>query len=165
MKPLQTDAMLRLGLEATDEQVALACASHSGMPMHIDVVRSTLADAGLDESALDNTPDYPYHDESADELIAAGVPKSSLLMNCSGKHAAMLATCVANGWPTDTYLDQDHPLQIAITERVEALGAPVEHIGVDGCGGAGARDRSRLAGRGLPPPRQRTQPAVVGDVE
>ena len=134
MKPLQTDAMLGLGLTATDEQVALACASHSGMPMHIDVVRTTLADAGLDETALDNTIDYPYHPESAHALIAEGVAKSSLLMNCSGKHAAMLATCVANGWPTDTYLDPEHPLQRAITEHVESLGAPVAHIGVDGCG-------------------------------
>jgi L-asparaginase II len=134
LKPLQADAMLQAGLEATDEQVALACASHSGMPIHIDVARSTLADAGLDESALGNTIDYPYHDESANELIATGVAKSSILMNCSGKHAAMLATCVTNGWPTDTHLDPEHPLQRAITDHIESLAGPVLHIGVDGCG-------------------------------
>ncbi len=55
-------------------------------------------------------------------------------MNCSGKHAAMLATCVANGWSIDDYLDPRHPLQLAITARVCELAGPVDHIGVDGCG-------------------------------
>jgi L-asparaginase II len=56
-------------------------------------------------------------------------------MNCSGKHAAMLATCVANGWPTDGYLSLDHPVQTAITGTIARLaGEPVERIAVDGCG-------------------------------
>ena len=56
-------------------------------------------------------------------------------MNCSGKHAAMLATCVANGWPTETYLEPDHPLQHAIAATFARLtGEPVEHVAVDGCG-------------------------------
>jgi L-asparaginase II len=56
-------------------------------------------------------------------------------MNCSGKHAAMLATCVRNGWPTRNYRDPDHPLQQAIKGMVEELaGEPVTATGVDGCG-------------------------------
>jgi len=56
-------------------------------------------------------------------------------MNCSGKHAAMLATCVERGWPTDSYLAPDHPLQQAIaTTFARATGEPVEHVAVDGCG-------------------------------
>ena len=56
-------------------------------------------------------------------------------MNCSGKHAAMLATCVANGWPTDTYRDPDHPLQQAIAATfAELTGEPVAVTAVDGCG-------------------------------
>jgi L-asparaginase II len=56
-------------------------------------------------------------------------------MNCSGKHAAMLATCVANGWPVGDYLDPDSPLQTAITAAVEELaGERVQHVAVDGCG-------------------------------
>jgi L-asparaginase II len=56
-------------------------------------------------------------------------------MNCSGKHAAMLATCVVNGWPTDTYLLPEHPLQLAIRATVEDLtGVPVGTVAVDGCG-------------------------------
>src|SRR5690606_9771361 len=55
--------------------------------------------------------------------------------NCSGKHAAMLAACVAADWPTDTYLDPGHPLQVAVRETVEKLaGEPVAAVGVDGCG-------------------------------
>ena len=56
-------------------------------------------------------------------------------MNCSGKHAAMLATCVANGWDTATYLDAGHPLQVAIAEAFADLtGEKVEVVAVDGCG-------------------------------
>ena len=55
-------------------------------------------------------------------------------MNCSGKHAAMLATCVVNGWSTDGYLDAAHPVQGAITDRIAELAGHVHHIGVDGCG-------------------------------
>jgi L-asparaginase II len=56
-------------------------------------------------------------------------------MNCSGKHAAMLATCVVNGWDTATYLDPDHPLQVAIAETFADLtGEKVQVVAVDGCG-------------------------------
>jgi L-asparaginase II len=56
-------------------------------------------------------------------------------MNCSGKHAAMLATCVVNGWPTSSYLNPQHPLQQAILRTVEELaGERVPATGVDGCG-------------------------------
>src|SRR5690242_37717 len=57
VKPLQATAMLDAGwVPDDDEQIALACASHSGEPMHTDVVRRILADAGLDVAALQNTP-------------------------------------------------------------------------------------------------------------
>ncbi|MEK8171988.1 asparaginase [Streptomyces sp. M19] len=56
-------------------------------------------------------------------------------MNCSGKHAAMLAACLANGWPLGTYLDPDHPLQRLVLRTVEEVsGERVAHTGVDGCG-------------------------------
>lgn len=134
LKPLQTDAMLALGWHATERQIALACASHGGSPEHLDVVRSTLAGVRLDETALRNTAAWPRDPDEAEAVIAAGAARSPLLMNCSGKHAAMVATCVANGWPVDSYLEVDHPLQRAITEHVASLGARVAHVGVDGCG-------------------------------
>jgi L-asparaginase II len=56
-------------------------------------------------------------------------------MNCSGKHAGMLLTCRANGWPTDDYRAPDHPLQTVLRSTVEELtGSPVGAVGVDGCG-------------------------------
>jgi len=133
-KPIQADAMLRCGLSLTAEQLALACASHNGTPRQVDVVRSTLAAAGLDESALGNTPDLPLDVAAAEAILRDGGHRQPITMNCSGKHAAMVATCVANGWPLESYLAPDHPLQLAITERIAELAGPVVHIGVDGCG-------------------------------
>ena len=67
--------------------------------------------------------------------MRAGGARAPVAMNCSGKHAAMLATCVVNGWDTATYLDPDHPLQQAIAETfAELTGEPVEVVAVDGCG-------------------------------
>jgi L-asparaginase II len=133
-KPMQADAMLRCGLSLSTEQLALACASHGGTPRQVDVVRSTLAAAGLDESALGNTPDLPLDVAAAEAILRDGGHRQPITMNCSGKHAAMVATCVANGWPLESYLAPDHPLQLAITERIAELAGPVAHIGVDGCG-------------------------------
>jgi L-asparaginase II len=133
-KPMQADAMLRCGVSLTGEQLALACASHDGTPRHVDVVRSTLAAAGLDESALGNTPDLPLDVAAAEAVLRDGGRRQPITMNCSGKHAAMVATCVANGWPVAGYLAVDHPLQTAITDRIAELAGPVAHIGIDGCG-------------------------------
>lgn len=136
LKPLQAVAMLRVGWSPADEQhVALACASHSGEPEHVDVVRRMLADAGLDESALDNTPDLPLNVDAAHALIRAGGRRDALHQNCSGKHASMLAACVANGWPIDGYRDPSHPVQVQVRATVEDLtGDDVERVVVDGCG-------------------------------
>jgi L-asparaginase II len=135
LKPLQAVALLRAGLPVDDVGLALACASHSGTEAHLAVVRGTLAAAGMDESALQNTPDLPLDAEASFAWRAAGGTASSLTQNCSGKHAAMLATCRAAGWDTSTYLAPDHPLQQLILETVvELSGAPATHVTVDGCG-------------------------------
>jgi L-asparaginase II len=134
-KPLQAVGMLRAGLDLDGELLALACASHSGEDFHLDGVRRILAGAGLDESVLQTPPGWPLDDDARDRLIRAGGSKTPLHMNCSGKHAAMLATCVVNGWPTATYLDPTHPLQRAIaTTFAELTAEPVEHVAIDGCG-------------------------------
>jgi L-asparaginase II len=134
-KPVQALAMVRAGLDLPPNLLALACASHSGEPFHIDGVRRILGAAGLEESALQTPADYPLDDAARDEVLRAGGGKAPLLMNCSGKHAAMLATCVVNGWDTATYLDPAHPLQQAIvTTFADVTGEPVEHVAVDGCG-------------------------------
>jgi L-asparaginase II len=134
-KPMQATAMLRCGLDLDGELLALAAASHSGEDFHVDGVRTILSGAGLDESALQCPASWPIDELTAHELIAKGEDRSRIRMNCSGKHAAMLATCVRNGWPTRNYRDPDHPLQRAIKGTVEELaGEPVTATGVDGCG-------------------------------
>jgi L-asparaginase II len=168
LKPLQAIGMLRAGLEAGDEELALACASHSGQPEHLAVVRRMLAAAGLAESDLGNTPGMPMHGPSRRVMIQAGEGPSRIAMNCSGKHAAMLATCVAAGWPTDGYRDPSHPLQQALRATVEELtGDQVSATVVDGCGAPQfavsltglARSFSRL---GRCAAVMRSQPFLVG---
>jgi len=158
-KPVQALGMLEVGLALTDELLALACASHSGEPFHIEGVRRILASAGLTEDALQTPPDWPLDDQTREELIRSGGAKSSIQMNCSGKHAAMLATCVTNGWPVETYLDVDHPLQQAIAATfARTTGESVAHVAIDGCGApllstsltGLARAFSRLATGGAP---------------
>ena len=131
-KPLQAVALLDAGWVPSDErQVALAAASHSGEPEHLDVVRSVLADLDL----LGCPPALPLGEEAAQALLRAGGEPTRLTMNCSGKHAAMLATCLANGWPTGTYLEVAHPVQRAVLHGIEGLaGEHVRHVAVDGCG-------------------------------
>lgn len=135
-KPMQAVAMLRAGLRVPERQLALVCASHDGTSMHLDLAREILAGAGLAESDLANTPDLPLDEESAERVLRTGGRRTSLQQNCSGKHAGMLATCVANGWAHDaSYLDPEHPLQQRVTETItELAGEPMAHIGVDGCG-------------------------------
>jgi L-asparaginase II len=134
LKPMQADAMVGVGLELDDRQLAVACASHDGSPDHLDVVRSILERYDLAESDLQNTPARPSGAVARAMARIAGIEPSSLQQNCSGKHAAMLATCRVNGWSIDDYLDQHHPLQVAITSGVGALGAVVHQVGIDGCG-------------------------------
>lgn len=133
-KPLQALAMLRCGLPLDGELLALAAASHSGEGFHVEGVRKILAGAGLDESALRNTAGHPLDETERERHLAAGGVKSSILADCSGKHAAMLATCVVNGWDIDSYLAPAHPLQQAIKETFEELTGEPARLAVDGCG-------------------------------
>lgn len=136
MKPLQAAAMVQAGLALPKHQLAVVCASHDGRPEHLAATREILQGAGLDETYLGNTIDYPLNEEQREAALRAGRTRTALQMNCSGKHAGMLATCVAAGWPCDAgYLSADHPLQRHITEYVASLaGEAVVHLGVDGCG-------------------------------
>lgn len=134
-KPMQATALVELGLALEGTDLALAAASHAGEDFHVAGVRRVLAGAGLTEAALGCPPDLPLDPESAHALLRAGGAADRVHMNCSGKHAAMLAVCAARGWPPDTYLDPAHPLQTAIRATVERLtGEPVAITGVDGCG-------------------------------
>jgi L-asparaginase II len=135
-KPLQAVGMLRAGLTLTDEaDLALVCASHHGEPFHLSRVRAMLAAAGVDVAQLRTPSDYPLSESARDEVIRAGGGREPIQMNCSGKHAGMLCTCAANGWPYDDYRSPEHPLQRRLVESVEELaGESVGGMGVDGCG-------------------------------
>lgn len=139
LKPLQAVGMLRAGLELESPHLALACASHDGTPDHLRVVRETLLAAALDEGALDNTPDVPLDPDAAFAWRADGHGPEPVAQNCSGKHAAMLATAVAHdgepGWEAGGYLGAEHPVQVACRAAIEELtGAQAWHVTVDGCG-------------------------------
>jgi L-asparaginase II len=111
-------------------------ASHSGEDFHVSGVREILDIAGLTEDDLQCPPALPLDEPTAHRLIRdSDAPESRVRFNCSGKHAAMLATCIANDWPTASYLDPAHPLQLHIGRTIEELAMePVAAIGVDGCG-------------------------------
>ena len=133
IKSFQAAAMVRNGLKLSPRQLAIVCASHSGAPEHFEVVESILSGAGLSVEDLLNTPDVPLG--RAEKAAWGGNAPSRLAQGCSGKHAGMLATCVANGWDTKTYLDPEHPLQIAIRQEIQTLiGGAVLSTTIDGCG-------------------------------
>ncbi|AEV88828.1 asparaginase [Actinoplanes sp. SE50] len=135
-KPLQTVGMLRSGLVPREEtDLAMISASHDGEPFHVDRVLGILAAAGLDPAALGCPAQLPMGEPAREAWLRGGGDPERILMNCSGKHAGMLATCVVNGWPLDSYLDPKHPLQVAFAAAVSDLtGEPIAATGVDGCG-------------------------------
>ena len=101
--------------------------------MHQEGVLEILASVGLQESDLQCAFDKPLGD--AERIAWGEKPATRLAMNCSGKHAGMLATCVANGWDIKTYLNADHPLQVAVLAEIESLAAAkVSNKTFDGCG-------------------------------
>ncbi|MBF4162110.1 asparaginase [Nocardioides acrostichi] len=134
-KPLQAAAMAATGLDLPPDLLAIACASHSGEALHVEAVRRLLDSVALDDTALQCPPDWPLEPRVRDDVLRAGGRPLRILMNCSGKHAAMLATCVVNRWPVESYLHPEHPLQQRIAATHARLtGAPAAHVAVDGCG-------------------------------
>ncbi|MGW2471504.1 asparaginase [Streptomyces sp. NPDC001665] len=134
-KPMQAAAVLRAGLDLSGERLALAAASHSGEGFHLDLVRKMLTEHGLSPEDLQTPPDLPLDAVEAEAYLAAGQVRERLTMNCSGKHAAMLAACAHNGWDMTGYLDPAHPLQQLVHQVVEeAAGEEVAAVGTDGCG-------------------------------
>ncbi len=133
IKSIQGAAMVRAGLKLEPRLLALGCSSHSGSEEHLTAVREILSKAQLDESALQCMLDKPLGEA---ERRAWGEREATRIsMNCSGKHAAMLLTCVTNGWPIENYLDPAHPLQVAVKKELEALaGETISLTSTDGCG-------------------------------
>ncbi|RVW06477.1 asparaginase [Rhodococcus spongiicola] len=135
-KPMQAVALLRSGFApGSSEELAIASASHDAEPEHIELVEKLLHRIGLDETYLLCPPDLPANEMARAAVLVTGKPRRAVYMNCSGKHAAMLAACVANDWPLDSYLDPTHPLQQMVIETIAELsGEPESELGIDGCG-------------------------------
>ncbi|HEX5498401.1 MAG TPA: asparaginase [Thermomicrobiales bacterium] len=120
----------------TEREIALCCASHSGEPHHQVEVRAMLSSLGLTPDALQCGCVVPYNAAEGARVGAGLVEMSPLQCDCSGKHAGMLATCVHEGLPLETYLEPAHPLQKRILGiMAESLRMPAEAIGLgtDGC--------------------------------
>lgn len=135
LKPLQAVAMVRAGLDLPEELLALAAASHSGATVHRDGALRILDLYGLNPADLENSTDLPYGVREREEWLGGGGQATRLAQNCSGKHAAMVATCLVNGWPVRGYLDPAHPLQQLVARTVaELTGEQPERASTDGCG-------------------------------
>lgn len=123
-----------LGLD--QEELALACASHSSEPRHREIAERMLARAGVTEAALACGPHPPLGAAAQQELLRGGAQPGPVWSNCSGKHAGMLLLAVHHGWPTDGYERAGHPVQDRIVRSVlEWSGADADELrlGVDGC--------------------------------
>jgi L-asparaginase II len=133
IKSLQAATMLKAGLKVEEKELAIICASHSGSQSHIDLVAKMLTSRGISTTQLKNAVEKPLGEK---EKISWGdKAPNQLAQNCSGKHAGMLITCQHNGWDMNTYLDLDHPLQVAIKNEIEELTSEkVSTTSVDGCG-------------------------------
>src|ERR1051325_9925089 len=132
---LLTGAADRFGF--TDREVALACASHNGEPIHTEIAASMLQKIGLGPEALKCGVNEPYSAEAAAELRARGKEPTVLHNNCSGKHAGMLAVALQLGAPIENYDSPESPVQKAIADVLSKFSDVLVTdmaVGIDGCG-------------------------------
>jgi L-asparaginase II len=140
-KPLQALPLLESGaadaFALEPKHIALACASHSGEPVHVDTVTAWLAKIGLADDDLECGAHYPRNEAVFRAFIESGRPLAQAQSNCSGKHTGMLATAVHLGEPTRGYIRADHPVQRRVRAAMgELCGADLDDVepGIDGCG-------------------------------
>lgn len=140
-KPIQALSVVTSGaadqFELSERELAVCCASHCGSAEHVATVRGLLEKLGLDESALQCGVHWPGDTQERNRLIRADEEPSPLHNNCSGKHAGMLATCLALDADPARYMDVEHPVQRLIAVHLSVLSGVAEEefvIGRDGCG-------------------------------
>ncbi len=148
-----------------DSELAIAGASHSGEPGHVEAASSILTKAGIAAAALECGCHWPMGENAARRLFCEGVQPNVLHNNCSGKHAGFLCTCGKQGWPTENYVQPDHPMQAAIRDVMTAVTGAAhgpDNMAIDGCSiptyaiglTAMARGMAKMAsGQGLEPQR------------
>lgn len=167
IKSMQALAMATSGaLEEfglTDEELALACASHHGEEVHVAGVAHFLAHLGMAPEALECGAHQPNNPVAREALRRAGQEPAPIHNNCSGKHSGMLAVAHALGVPPAGYVRREHPVQVEVRKAIEAVVGEklsVDRCGLDGCSiptwaaplEAWARGFARMAtGEGLSP--------------
>lgn len=120
----------------SDDEIALAVASHSGERMHVEIAARMLAKAGFSEKDLRCGAHLPFNEQESQRMLAAGERPNQLHNNCSGKHAAMLAFALHIGADPASYDLPTNPVQTAILERISQFSeVPMSEIaiGIDGC--------------------------------
>lgn len=140
IKPIQALPLVEsgaadaFGLEEAD--LALACASHNGEPVHAERAAGVLAKIGCTVDDLECGSHAPGDGDSAAALIAAGAAPCPLHNNCSGKHVGFLAVARHKGEPTQGYVEFQHPVQqrwIGLLEQLSGQDLSAAPWGRDGC--------------------------------
>jgi len=138
LKPMQAMVLVESGAAdaygLSDENISLACASHSGEPMHTDRVTAWLARIGCTESDLACGAHPSRYEPVAEAMIREGRKPTRIFNNCSGKHSGFLT--VARHWDvaTEGYERADHPVQRAVAAVLGDLSGTTElPYGIDGC--------------------------------
>ena len=119
-----------------EEELALACASHSSEPVHLEIATRFLEKIGCTESDLACGPHTPLGHAVAERVARGGEQMTPRWSNCSGKHAAMLALARHRGWDIAGYERAGHPVQdrlLAEVARWTAVPAADIGLAVDGC--------------------------------
>lgn len=135
-KPLQATLLIDYGIDLTEEELALCCGSHAGEECHIRVAKQILDKFEIDESYLKCGVHAPLARSMQDKMLLNGEKARAIHNNCSGKHIGFLVICKKKGWDMRTYDKPEHPLQIAIKNKINnmceiTLNYPVT---TDGCG-------------------------------
>ena len=135
-KPLQATLLIDYGIDLTSKELALCCGSHAGEECHIRIARQILEKFDIDESLLKCGVHAPLARSMQDKMLLRGEKPTAIHNNCSGKHIGFLVICKKKGWDMTTYDKPNHPLQIAIRDKINQM-CEVEQsypITTDGCG-------------------------------
>jgi len=176
LKPVQALSLLESGaadhFALTDEEIALACASHNGEPFHVERVNAWLHRVGLSGDDLECGIGESISLQVTKAMSRDHIEFTRAHNNCSGKHAGFLCTARHLGVVGKNYLHSDHPVQRQVTESIEQMaGVSLENAprGVDGCGipvfafplRALARAMARMMATDLAAPRRRAAERIL----
>ena len=135
-KPLQATLLIDYDIDLTEEELALCCGSHAGEECHIRVAKQILDKFEIDEKYLKCGVHVPLARSMQDKMLLSGEKARAIHNNCSGKHIGFLVICKTKGWDMETYDSPEHPLQIAIKNKINNMCETTSNYPVttDGCG-------------------------------